>query len=160
MSAPSSKEKVIIWTDGACKGDPGPGGWAARLIDGKTGFTKDLCGGDYVTTNNRMELLGVIRGLQALKRPVEVDVHSDSSYVINAFKQRWIQKWQANGWRTSSKKPVENQDLWLELLEATKGHKINWIQVKGHAGVEHNEACDKLAVSAAMRFMEKEPLSP
>ena len=103
-----------------------------------------------------MELLGAIRGLQALKRPIEVDLLSDSSYVVNAFKQRWIQKWQANGWRTSSKKPVENQDLWLELIEAARGHKVNWIQVKGHAGVEHNEACDRLAVSAAQRFMQEE----
>lgn len=111
-----------------------------------------------MTTNNRMELLAAIRGLQALKRPLTVDLHSDSSYVINAFKQRWIQKWQANGWRTSSKKPVENQDLWLELLDAMRPHKVNWVQVKGHAGVEHNEACDKLAVAQALRFMEGRPI--
>lgn len=147
-----SLSKVIVYTDGACKGNPGPGGWAARLIEPVTGHTKDFSGGEAMTTNNRMELLGVIRALQALKRPVEVDIHCDSKYVINAFKERWIQKWQANGWRTSSKKPVENQDLWLELLEAVRGHKINWVHVKGHAGVEHNEACDRLAVLAAQRF--------
>lgn len=146
--------KVIIYTDGACKGNPGPGGWAARLIEPNSGAVKDISGGEEVTTNNRMELLGAIRALQALKKPLEVDLHSDSSYVVNAFKQRWIQKWQANGWRTASKKPVENQDLWLELLDAMKGHKINWIQVKGHAGVEHNEACDRLAVLAAQRFVK------
>lgn len=124
------------------------------MIEPKTGRIKDLAGGEPMTTNNRMELLGAIRGLQALKRPLTVYLHSDSSYVINAFKQRWIQKWQANGWRTASKKPVENQDLWLELLEAMRPHKVEWVQVKGHAGVEHNEACDKLAVAQALRFME------
>lgn len=101
-----------------------------------------------------MELLAVIRALQALKRPLTVDLHSDSSYVVNAFKQRWIQKWQANGWRTASKKPVENQDLWQELLRAMAPHKVNWIHVRGHAGVEHNEVCDRLAVAQAQRFQE------
>lgn len=147
-----SPDRVVLYTDGACKGNPGPGGWAARLIEPVSGTIKDLCGGEALTTNNRMELMGVIRGLQALKRPVTVEVRSDSSYVVNAFKQRWIQKWQANGWRTASKKPVENQDLWVELLEAMRGHKVEWVHVKGHAGVEHNEACDRLAVEAARRF--------
>ncbi len=151
----ASSERVIIYTDGACKGNPGPGGWAARLIEPVSGHIKDISGGESMTTNNRMELLSVIRALQALKRPLQVDLHSDSSYVVNAFKQRWIQRWQANGWRTSSKKPVENQDLWQELLFAMKDHKVNWIQVKGHAGVEHNEACDRLAVLAAQRFLSK-----
>lgn len=146
---------VIVYTDGACKGNPGPGGWAARLIDPVSGSVKDLSGGEALTTNNRMELLGAIRALQALKQPVRVELHSDSSYVINAFKQRWIQRWQSNGWRTSAKKPVENQDLWQELLAAIKEHDVNWVQVKGHAGVEHNEACDRLAVAAAAQFISR-----
>lgn len=145
--------KVVVFTDGACKGNPGPGGWAARLIDARSGHSKDICGGEPLTTNNRMELMAAIRALQALKRPVQVDLHSDSSYVVNAFRQKWIERWKANGWRTAAKKPVENQDLWRELLEAMQGHKVNWVHVKGHAGHEHNEACDRLAVSAARRFM-------
>lgn len=145
---------VIIYTDGACKGNPGPGGWGARLIDAATKKSKDISGAAPGTTNNRMELTAVIRALQALKYPVSAEIHSDSSYVINAFKQNWIKNWQANGWRNSQKKPVENQDLWRELLEALKSHKVTWHHVKGHAGHEHNEACDKLAVAAAQTLTE------
>jgi ribonuclease HI len=148
--------KVTIYTDGACKGNPGPGGWGARLMDPVTGKTKDIAGGEKHTTNNRMELTGVIRALQSLKYPVEADIWSDSSYVINAFKQNWIGNWQANGWRNSQRKPVENQDLWQELLVAMKAHKVNWNHVKGHAGHEHNEACDRLAVAAAERIIAGE----
>src|ERR1017187_6533192 len=97
-----------------------------------------------------MEMMGVIQALRAFKRPVKVKVHCDSAYVVNAFKQGWLANWQANGWRTSAKKPVENQDLWLQLLEASKGHKVEWMKVKGHAGVEHNEACDRLAVEQSL----------
>jgi len=148
----SAREKVIIYTDGACKGNPGPGGWAARLIDVRTGTVKDISGGATPTTNNRMELTAAIRALQALKRGVDVELHSDSSYVINAFKQGWLTRWRANGWKTSAKKPVENQDLWVELLAAATPHKVDWRHIKGHAGHEHNEACDRLAVAAAERF--------
>ena len=150
----SDPEKVVIYTDGACKGNPGPGGWAARLIDVRTGKIKDISGGANPTTNNRMELMGAIRALQALKRGVKVELHSDSSYVINAFKQGWLTRWRANGWRTSAKKPVENQDLWLELLSAAAPHTIDWLHVKGHAGFEHNEACDRLAVLAAEKAVD------
>jgi ribonuclease HI len=141
--------KVIVYTDGACKGNPGPGGWSARLIDAASAKVKDLSGGEKMTTNNRMELTGAIRALQSLKFPVEVEIHSDSSYVVNAFLQDWIGRWRANGWRNSQKKPVENQDLWQELLSAIGQHKVFWKHVKGHAGHEHNEACDRLAVEAA-----------
>ena len=144
-----SQRKVVIYTDGACKGNPGPGGWAARLIDPASSVIKDISGGEPVTTNNRMELTAVIRALQALKFPVLAELYSDSSYVINAFLQDWIGRWQSNGWRTSSKKPVENQDLWQELLVAAKPHRVLWKHVKGHAGHEHNEACDRLAVEQA-----------
>ena len=147
-------DKVIIYTDGACKGNPGPGGWAARLIDHTSGACKDICGGESSTTNNRMELTAAIRALQAMKRPVAVELFSDSSYLVNAFNQNWLDKWKRNGWRTSSKKPVENQDLWQELLVASQPHKVVWKHVKGHAGHEHNEACDRLAVKAAERFIE------
>jgi ribonuclease HI len=139
-------DEVIVYTDGACKGNPGPGGWAARLIHGPTGKVRDICGGEALTTNNRMEMMGVIQALKAFTRPVKVKVHCDSAYVVNAFKQGWLSNWQANGWRTSAKKPVENQDLWLQLLDASKGHQVEWVKVKGHVGVEHNEACDRLAV--------------
>lgn len=141
--------RVVIYTDGACKGNPGPGGWAARLIDSTSSAIKEISGGEPHTTNNRMELMAAIRALQALKFPVEAEIWSDSSYVINAFKQDWIGRWMANGWRTSQKKPVENQDLWRELLDAAKKHRVRWNHVKGHAGHEHNEACDRLAVQAA-----------
>jgi ribonuclease HI len=143
------RRRVIVYTDGACKGNPGPGGWSARLIDPASKTIKDISGGELVTTNNRMELTAAIRALQALKYPVEIELYSDSSYVINAFLQNWISRWQANGWRTSAKKPVENQDLWRELLEAAKPHQVLWKHVKGHAGHEHNEACDRLAVEQA-----------
>lgn len=148
-------ERVIIYTDGACKGNPGPGGWAARLIHTDTGRIRELSGGEANTTNNRMELTAAIRALQALKRPVYVEVHSDSSYLVNAFKQGWLARWRHNGWRTSARKPVENQDLWQQLLEATGSHHIRWNYVKGHAGHEHNEACDRLAVAEAERLQQE-----
>lgn len=149
----SEREKVVIYTDGACKGNPGPGGWGARLIDVRTGKVRDISGGANPSTNNRMELTAVIRALQALKRGVDVELHSDSSYVINAFKQGWLTRWRANGWKTSAKKPVENQDLWIELLAAVTPHRVDWRHIKGHAGHEHNEACDRLAVAAAEASM-------
>ncbi|MEW6281031.1 MAG: ribonuclease HI, partial [Candidatus Eremiobacterota bacterium] len=136
---------MIIYTDGACKGNPGPGGWAARLIHRSTGKTRDLQGGEALTTNNRMELTAAARALQALKRPVKVTLYSDSSYLVQAFNQRWLDRWLQNNWRTSNRKPVENQDLWQELLEASRRHQVRWLHVPGHAGVEHNEACDRMA---------------
>lgn len=107
-----------------------------------------------MTTNNRMELTAAARALQALKRPVKVRLYSDSKYLVNAFNESWLARWQSNNWRTSGKKPVENQDLWLELLAASRPHQVEWLHVKGHAGEEHNEACDRLAVREAERFAQ------
>jgi len=141
-----------LWTDGACSGNPGPGGWAAILVarDAGGAITKqvELSGGDPATTNNRMELQAVIEGLRALQRPSAVRVHIDSSYVMDAIVKRWIVGWQARGWKTSAKQPVKNQELWEALLSAIEPHTVTWTKVRGHAGVELNERCDELAVAA------------
>lgn len=141
---------VVIYTDGACSGNPGPGGWAAILMAG--GAKKELSGGEANTTNNRMELMGVISGLKALTRPCNVEVHSDSAYVVNAFSQNWIGKWASNGWKNSAKADVANSDLWKELLELTKIHNVTFIKVKGHANNEFNNRCDELAVMESKKF--------
>ncbi|MBU6268505.1 MAG: ribonuclease HI [Sphingomonadales bacterium] len=138
---------VDIFTDGACKGNPGPGGWGALLRMGAA--EKELSGGDPVTTNNRMEMTAVIRALQALKAPCAVTLHTDSRYVIDGM-TGWIFGWQRNGWKTAAKKPVLNADLWMEMIEAAKPHKIDWRWVKGHAGHAENERVDKLASDAAL----------
>jgi ribonuclease HI len=136
---------VIIYSDGGAKPNPGPGGWAALLIYGEV--QKELCGYEPSTTNNRMELTAAVKALEALKRPCEVEFHTDSQYVRKGITQ-WIQNWQKNGWRTSSKKPVENQDLWMELDEQRQKHAINWKWVRGHAGNTFNERVDQLATQA------------
>lgn len=141
---------VVIYTDGACSGNPGPGGWAAILMAG--GVKKELSGGEANTTNNRMELMGVISGLKALTRPCNVEVHSDSAYVVNAFSQNWIGKWASNGWKNSAKADVANTDLWKELLELTKIHNVTFVKVKGHADNEYNNRCDELAVMESKKF--------
>lgn len=141
---------VVIYTDGACSGNPGPGGWAAILMAG--GAKKELSGGEANTTNNRMELMGVISGLKALTRPCNVEVHSDSAYVVNAFSQNWIGKWASNGWKNSAKADVANTDLWKELLELTKIHNVTFVKVKGHADNEYNNRCDELAVMESKKF--------
>ena len=141
---------VVIYTDGACAGNPGPGGWAAILMAG--GAKKELSGGEANTTNNRMELMGVISGLKALTRPCNVEVHSDSAYVVNAFSQNWIGKWASNGWKNSAKADVANTDLWKELLELTKIHNVTFVKVKGHADNEYNNRCDELAVMESKKF--------
>jgi ribonuclease HI len=143
---------VEIFTDGACKGNPGPGGWGAVIRSGA--HEKDLSGGEELTTNNRMELLAAIRSLQALKRPCEVTLTTDSVYVRDGI-TKWIFAWQKNGWRTADKKPVKNAELWQELLEAAKPHKIDWRWVKGHAGHPENERADKLACDAALQFANR-----
>ncbi len=135
-----------IWTDGACSGNPGPGGWAAILR--WRDHEHEIYGAEDHTTNNRMELMGVLKGLQALKKPSQVVIVTDSAYVEKAFTQGWLDKWQRNGWKTSAKKPVENQDLWQEILEAKAPHQIRFERVRGHAGVELNERADRLAVEA------------
>ncbi|WP_294191291.1 ribonuclease HI [uncultured Sphingomonas sp.] len=138
---------VEIATDGACKGNPGPGGWGALLRMGDT--EKELSGGENPTTNNRMELTAAIEGLKALKRPCRVQLSTDSRYVMDGL-TKWIHGWQKNGWRTADKKPVKNAELWQALLAAAKPHRIEWKWVKGHAGHPDNERVDKLASDAAI----------
>ncbi len=137
--------EVTIYTDGACSGNPGPGGWAAILMAG--GAKKELSGGERDTTNNRMELMAVIEGLRALKRPCKVEIYSDSAYVVNAFSQNWIDKWVRNGWKNSAKAEVANSDLWKELIKLTSVHTVKFNKVKGHADNEFNNRCDELAVA-------------
>ncbi|MGO9852592.1 MAG: ribonuclease HI [Steroidobacteraceae bacterium] len=136
---------VEIYTDGACRGNPGPGGWAALLIRGA--HEKELHGAEAETTNNRMELTAVIRALEALKRPVAARVYTDSEYVRRGITE-WIAAWKARGWRTADKKPVKNQDLWQRLEEVSAQHRIEWHWVPGHAGVPGNERVDRLANEA------------
>ena len=138
-------KKVTLYTDGACSGNPGKGGWAAILQS--EGREKVLSGGEDNTTNNRMELMGVISGLEALKFSCEVDIYSDSAYVVNAFLQDWISYWLMSGWKTKGKKPVQNVELWQRLIDVTRKHKITWHKVKGHADNQLNNRCDMLARS-------------
>jgi ribonuclease HI len=145
-------KEVTIYTDGACEGNPGPGGWAAVLMYGK--HRKELAGGAAATTNNRMELMASIQALQALKVRCQVDLHTDSQYVKNGITQ-WISGWKAKGWRTSTKAPVKNVDLWKLLDTAVAAHDVTWHWVKGHAGHEHNERCDELAVIEAKKIREQ-----
>ena len=134
--------EVEIYTDGACRGNPGPGGWGVWMVSGP--HEKELFGGELNTTNNRMELTAVITALRALRRPCRVILHTDSQYVQKGISE-WIVGWKARGWRTADKKPVKNADLWQELDEATRRHDIQWRGVKGHAGHEGNERADRLA---------------
>lgn len=135
-------ENVEIFTDGACSGNPGPGGWGAILRSGP--HEKEIWGGEALTTNNRMELLAVIMALELLKRPVAARVHTDSQYVQKGISE-WIHAWKARGWKTAAKEPVKNADLWRRLDEAASRHKVAWIWVKGHAGHVENERADELA---------------
>lgn len=135
-------EQVEIFSDGACKGNPGPGGWGALMRYG--GNEKELCGGEANTTNNRMELMAVIRALEALKRPCRVRITTDSQYVKRGVTE-WMSRWKRNGWRTADRKPVKNQDLWERLDEALSRHELTWKWVKGHAGHAENERADQLA---------------
>src|SRR5262245_12147413 len=133
---------IIIYTDGACSGNPGPGGWGAILMSGD--HRKELRGGEPMTTNNRMELTAAIGALEALRRPSIVDLHTDSQYLRNGI-MSWINQWKRNGWRTAEKKPVKNEDLWRRLDAALGAHRVRWHWVRGHAGHEHNERADELA---------------
>lgn len=139
-------KKVTIYTDGACSGNPGPGGWAAVLI--YNGNEKEISGGLNETTNNIMEITAVIEGLKALNEPCEVDLYSDSAYVVNTFLQGWIYNWIKNGWKNASKEPVKNKELWQELYNLTKVHNVTFNKVKGHADNKYNNKCDELARSA------------
>lgn len=141
------RSHVDIYTDGACSGNPGPGGWAAILVG--SGRERELSGGEAHTTNQRMEIQAVVEGLRALKRPCEVTVFSDSAYVINCMTQRWYVKWQREGWLNSQRQPVANKDLWEALLEAVNTHAVSFGKVKGHSGHHYNERCDELARAAS-----------
>jgi len=136
------RDHVILYTDGACRGNPGPGGWGALLIFGD--LEKEISGGEDDTTNNRMELMAAIYGLNQLKRPCKVSLHTDSKYVRDGI-TKWLPGWKKRGWKTANKKPVKNRDLWEDLEAATARHDIEWIWVKGHAGDPGNERADELA---------------
>lgn len=139
-------EKITIYTDGACSGNPGPGGWGCILMH--NGNKKELSGGSKDTTNNIMEITATIEALKALKFPCEVDLYSDSAYVVNAFNQGWIYNWLKKGWKTAGGEPVKNKELWVTLYELTKIHKVTFHKVKGHADNEYNNRCDELARAA------------
>jgi ribonuclease HI len=136
-------KKVVIHTDGACKGNPGPGAYAAVLTSGS--HRREISAGYRLTTNNRMELRAAIAALELLSEPCEVELHSDSKYLVHALKDRWLEGWQRRGWLTAGKQPVKNQDLWRRLADAMAPHRIHWHWVKGHAGHAGNERCDTLA---------------
>lgn len=139
-------KKVEIYTDGACSGNPGPGGWGAVLL--WNGHEREISGGEKDTTNNRMEVSAVIMALSALKEPCEVTLFSDSAYTVNPFNLGWIRNWETNGWKTADGKDVQNADLWKRLLELTKIHRVTFVKVKGHADNEYNNRCDELARNA------------
>lgn len=141
-------KKVTIYTDGACSGNPGPGGWGCVLMYGSA--KKEMSGAEKDTTNNRMELFAAISALRALKEPCEVELYSDSAYLCNAINEDWLTFWQTHSWRTANKKDVKNVDLWEELIKLMQTHKITFIKVKGHADNEFNNRCDQLATSAIL----------
>ena len=141
-------DNIILYTDGACSGNPGPGGWGAVLIF--NGIEKELSGANPNTTNNVMEITAVIEGLKALKRPCNVNIYSDSAYVVNCFEKNWINNWIKNNWVNSKKDPVKNKELWLELYNLTKIHKVTFNKVKGHSNVKYNNRCDELARNAIL----------
>ena len=143
-------KKVILYTDGACSGNPGVGGWGAVLM--YKGAEKRISGACADTTNNRMEVTAVIEGLKCLKEPCEVEVYSDSAYTVNAFLNGWVDEWLKNGFKKSDNKPVLNDDLWRELLQLTQVHCVRFVKVKGHADNEYNNICDKLATDAVKNF--------
>lgn len=139
-------KKVKLYTDGACSGNPGPGGYGAILIYNEK--EKEISGGEKITTNNKMEIMAVIEGLKMLKEPCEVTVYSDSAYVVNSIDKGWIYNWKKNNWKKSDKSIVKNIELWEEMLNLMKIHKVNFIKVKGHSDNEYNNRCDALAVKA------------
>lgn len=151
-------KKVILYTDGACSGNPGVGGWAFVLMYKSS--QKQVSGGEKLTTNNRMELTAVIEGLKLLKEKCEVEIYSDSAYIVNAINKDWLVQWQLRGWKTSTKEAVLNQDLWENLLELISNHKTTFIKVKGHADNEFNNLCDKLAVEEVKKIKEKNSGTP
>ncbi len=149
MATPANaRHRVTIFSDGGCKPNPGPGGWAAILRCPELEMEKELSGFEPNTTNNRMELTAVTRALETLKTPCDVTVVTDSEYLANAFRQGWIANWKRNGWRTASREPVKNQDLWVALDALIAKHSVRWEWTKGHAGHPENERCDELATQA------------
>lgn len=144
-------KEVQIYTDGACSGNPGAGGWGAILI--YKGTEKVLSGGESDTTNNRMELNGVISALKALKEPCKVQLYTDSAYIVNAFNDGWLKNWKDSGWKTADKKEVKNIDLWQTLLQLIERHEVTFIKVKGHSDNEYNNRCDKLATTQRDKFL-------
>lgn len=151
----TESEEVKIFSDGACSGNPGPGGYGTILV--YKGIEKELSGGSAETTNNRMELLGAIEGLRALKRPCKVLLTSDSKYLVDGITKGWAKSWQSNGWRKADKKPALNSDLWEELLLLLEKHEVRFEWIKGHAGHPYNERCDRLAVGQSKKYAEKPP---
>ncbi|MFQ3599131.1 MAG: ribonuclease HI [Chloroherpetonaceae bacterium] len=149
MKKAPSKPNVVVYTDGACEGNPGRGGYGVVMLWGEK--RKEISGGFQRTTNNRMELLAVIEALAALKQPCNVKLYSDSNYVVNAMSEGWVESWRRKGWRNSQNKPTPNVDLWKRLLALCERHDVEFIWVKGHSGVEENERCDALAVAAAQQ---------
>ncbi|APC07740.1 ribonuclease HI [Neomoorella thermoacetica] len=147
-------KEVTIYTDGACSGNPGPGGWGAVLIYGDK--RKELSGAEPSTTNQRMEITAAIAALRVLKEPCRVHLYSDSAYLINAFRQGWLARWERNGWLTVKKQPVENQDLWRELLQVASRHQVEWLKVKGHSDNPENNRCDELARAAIAALRRQE----
>jgi len=147
-------KKVKIYTDGACSGNPGDGGWAAILL--YNGHEKEIAGYEKDATNNRMELKAAIEALKCLKEPCEAELYSDSSYIVDAFNSNWLENWKSNGWINSSKDEVKNIDLWKELEKLCSIHKVRWVKVKGHSGNEYNNRCDKLAVNEIKKNREKQ----
>ena len=147
----SALEHVEIYTDGACSGNPGPGGWGALLS--YKGTEKEICDGEVLTTNNRMELFAAIAALETLKRPAQVKLHTDSTYLRDGI-TKWIHNWKRNGWRTADKKPVKNADLWQRLEKAIEIHEVSWHWVKGHAGHDGNERADELARQGMAPFLK------
>ncbi len=145
-------DPVEIYTDGACSGNPGPGGWAAILL--AKGSEKVISGGEPATTNNRMEITAAIEALRCLKRPCSVRIYSDSAYLVSAFTQGWLDNWQRNGWKNAAGDAVSNLDLWQTLLQAAKTHQIEWVKVKGHQDNELNNRCDKLAVAEIKKLRQ------
>ena len=143
-------EEVLIYTDGACSGNPGPGGWGSILMYGE--HKKEISGGKKDTTNNVMELTAVIEALKLLKFKCKVSLYSDSAYVVNAFNQKWIYGWLKNGWKNASKEPVKNKELWQELYDLTKTHEVTFIKVKGHSDNEYNNRCDEMAREAITKI--------
>lgn len=146
---PVSQPQVRIYTDGACSGNPGPGGWAAILLSGNA--EKVISGYEEATTNNRMELTAAVEALSILNKPCDVTLYSDSAYLVSAFNQGWLIKWQANGWKNAARQPVSNPDLWQKLVELAGRHRMRWIKVKGHSDNEYNNRCDQLAVAEIKR---------